>query len=95
MVRVASTPPNPDPNPEPEPEPVTRARAPARALTCCGLRPPPLSTMRSRPPCRSRTMTICGAQSFRLGRSILKKITDWIELSMILGEGQGRGQGQG
>jgi len=40
-------------------------------------------------------MTICGAQPCRLGRSILKKITDWIELSMILGEGQGRGQGQG
>jgi len=39
-------------------------------------------------------MTICGAQPCRLGRSIWKKITDWIELSMILGEGQGRDQGQ-
>jgi hypothetical protein len=39
-------------------------------------------------------MMSCGAHSCRLGRSILKKITDWIELSMILGEGQGRDQGQ-
>ena len=40
-------------------------------------------------------MTICGAHHCRLGQSILKKITDWIELSMILGEGQGWGHGQG